>query len=78
MSYVGYTKNMKETFFLQSPGNSIIEREKGMNSYNYFDKTKTQFCMSLKEGLKCKYGDKCNYAHSISELRVKMCNYPYT
>ena len=81
MSYIEYTKNMKGNVFLQNPNNSIIEREKRKNNYydnKPYDKTKTQFCKSLNDGLKCKYGDNCYYAHSISEIRIKMCNYPDT
>jgi len=79
MSYIGYTKNMnyEGDVSMLNFNNSIIKKEKATRQNNY-DKTKTQFCKSLTDGLKCVYGEKCNYAHSISELRITMCNYPDT
>ena len=77
MSYVRYKKNMNEgDVSMFNFNNSIIKKEKMKN--NYYDKTKTQFCKSLNDEKKCVYGTGCNYAHSISELIISMCNYPNT
>ncbi len=36
-------------------------------------KTKSKLCMSVVKKFKCRYGDKCNYAHSVSELKPNSC-----
>ena len=76
MINVRYTKNMNKGD-VSNFNNSIITKEKMKKKY--YDMCKTQFCKSLTtEGYKCVYNDKCNYAHSIDELRIRMCNYPDT
>ena len=78
MNNVWYTKNMnKGNVSNINFNNSIIKKEKMKKKY--YDRSKTQFCKSLTTfGYKCVYKDKCNYAHSIDELRIRMCNYPDT
>ena len=34
---------------------------------------RTQLCRSVKQGLACKYGEKCKFAHSTSELQIPTC-----
>ena len=37
--------------------------------------TKTEMCESFRNGTTCKYGNRCNFAHSINELKTKTCKY---
>jgi len=37
--------------------------------------TKTEMCESFRNGTVCKYGNRCNFAHSIDELKTKTCKY---
>jgi hypothetical protein len=41
-------------------------------------KAKTQLCRSVKEGRPCKFGDKCTYAHSKTELIKPKCSFGNT
>jgi hypothetical protein len=34
---------------------------------------KTSLCNSIKLGIKCSFGDNCNFAHSSSELKTRKC-----
>jgi hypothetical protein len=36
---------------------------------------KTKMCMSVANGVKCKYGEKCQFAHNISELTLVGCRF---
>jgi len=36
-------------------------------------KTKTQMCRSVASGTPCRFGDRCSFAHSQSELKVRKC-----
>jgi hypothetical protein len=61
------------------------EKEKEVSAQNeWFEKNasnpsfRTQFCKNMENEGKCKYGDKCFYAHNDKELRTappKPCNY---
>ena len=42
-----------------------IEKKQGLE--------KTKLCRSVTMGCKCKFGSRCNYAHSVEELVVPMC-----
>jgi len=35
----------------------------------------TKMCKSVFSGKKCSFGDKCTFAHSISQLRVRECKF---
>jgi len=41
------------------------------------EKYKTTMCFSVTEGVKCRYGNACKYAHSIQELRKRKVNLKY-
>lgn len=36
-------------------------------------KSKTQMCRSISSGIPCRFGDKCSFAHSKEELKVRKC-----
>jgi len=35
----------------------------------------TKLCISVENNIKCKYGNKCNFAHSLDELVVNNCRF---
>ena len=37
--------------------------------------TKTRMCNSLTTGQPCSHGDKCRFAHSLSELKISECTF---
>jgi len=41
------------------------------------EKYKTTMCFSVTEGVKCRYGNACKYAHSIQELKKRKVNLKY-
>lgn len=41
-------------------------------------KVKTQMCRSIQNGIPCKFGSKCSFAHSKEELRVQKCAFGTT
>ena len=41
-------------------------------------KSKTKLCRSVEQGIPCKYGSKCTYAHSASELVQQECAFGET
>jgi CCCH-type zinc finger len=42
------------------------------------EKSKTQMCRSVQNGIVCKYGSRCTYAHSKEELKVQKCAFGTT
>ena len=50
--------------------NSSINR----SSHPFNDNYKTEYCKFFLQGLKCKYGNHCAYAHGDHELRVYKSN----
>lgn len=41
-------------------------------------KAKTQMCRSIQQGIPCKFGSRCSYAHNKEELKVQKCAFGTT
>jgi hypothetical protein len=41
-------------------------------------KAKTQMCRSVQQGIPCKFGSRCSYAHNKEELKVQKCAFGTT
>ena len=48
--------------------NNIMDAEKNIQNMR-----RTKMCNSVKMGIPCKYGSKCNFAHSVDELTIPNC-----
>ncbi|KAF7684013.1 mRNA decay activator protein ZFP36L1 [Astathelohania contejeani] len=63
---ISFTKGVAEQ--------NISDQRNEQQAYNYFmrkriDLYKTEMCRGYEEDGTCKYGDKCQFAHDITELR---------
>jgi hypothetical protein len=38
---------------------------------------KVMFCQAIIRGIKCKFGDKCKFAHSVKEMDKTECRFPF-
>uniref|UniRef100_A0A8C4RAQ1 mRNA decay activator protein ZFP36 n=1 Tax=Eptatretus burgeri TaxID=7764 RepID=A0A8C4RAQ1_EPTBU len=54
----------------QAVGNNINNNNVSNNNNNNSSRYKTELCRPFQESGACKYGDKCQFAHGLHELRA--------
>ena len=70
--YVNYKRSVKEPFF-DGPINKVNTQA---NTQNIEEKKyKTVMCRSIVQGIVCRYGDRCRFAHSENEINPTKLNY---
>lgn len=60
--------NLKLYFKIQAPAQEI---KKPAQNINY----RRQMCRSINAGKVCEYGNKCRFAHKLSELNILNCKW---
>jgi hypothetical protein len=53
------------------------QEDYGICMYNPQHNIKSKVCLSLKIGQACKYGTKCNFAHTLEELTPIKCSFEF-
>ena len=78
---VKYTKLESSKVYSEQVSRDInpkkIDIDYTENSDNFHLLYKTRVCNQIKQGKVCKYGSKCDFAHTADELNVHECKYGF-